>query len=201
MDLSQYHGLIFDMDGTLIDSMPAHLKAWRAACEQFCIPFDPKWLMSLGGSPTVKTAQMMNEKYQLQHSVQVVADTKWQFFEALEHKGEVIPATFSLLMRYRGEKKIAVGTGCRKSNALELLSMTDILPSLDALVTADDVRNHKPHPDTFLEAAQRIGLVPSQCVVFEDTSLGRQAALAAGMDCFLVVDGKIKEFTSASSLE
>ncbi|MCG2837420.1 beta-phosphoglucomutase family hydrolase [Photobacterium sp. WH77] len=198
MDLSRYQGLIFDMDGTLIDSMPAHITAWRYACEQFNIPFDPQWLMSLGGSPTIKTAQMMNEKYQTDHDIQEVADAKWRFFEALEQKGEAIPATVNLLLQYRDQKKVAVGTGCRKVNAENLLTITDILPLLDALVTADDVLNHKPHPDTFLEAANRIGLAPHQCVVFEDTDLGRRAALAAGMDCFLVVDGVIAEFTSAT---
>ncbi|WP_027252127.1 HAD family hydrolase [Photobacterium halotolerans] len=198
MDLSRYQGLIFDMDGTLIDSMPAHITARRYACEQFNIPFDSQWLMSLGGSPTIKTAQMMNEKYQTDHDIREVADTKWRFFEALEHKGEAIPATVNLLLQYKGQKKVAVGTGCRKVNAENLLTITDLLPLLDALVTADDVRNHKPHPDTFLEAAKRIGLAPHQCVVFEDTDLGRRAALAAGMDCFLVVDGAIAEFTSAT---
>ncbi|MDO6707966.1 beta-phosphoglucomutase family hydrolase [Photobacterium sp. 1_MG-2023] len=201
MDLSQYQGLIFDMDGTLIDSMPAHLDAWHAACQTFQIPFEPEWLLSLGGSPTIKTAGLMNEKYRLNHDVEAVADTKWKLFEKLPHKGDVIPVTYGLLMQYRGDKKIAVGTGCRKRNALELLTVTDILPSLDVLVTADDVRNHKPHPDTFLEAARQMGLSPHQCVVFEDTALGRQAALAAGMDCFLIEAGEIKAFTSVSQLD
>ncbi|KKC99292.1 MULTISPECIES: HAD family hydrolase [Photobacterium] len=200
MDLSRYQGLIFDMDGTLIDSMPAHIAAWRFACEQFRIPFDAQWLMSLGGSPTIKTAQMMNEKYHMDLNIQAVADTKWHFFETLEQKGDVIPATVSILLQYKDQKKVAVGTGCRRVNAESLLTITEILPLLDALVTADDVRNHKPHPDTFLEAAMRLGLAPHQCVVFEDTDLGRQAALSAGMDCFLVTDGAIAEFTSATSV-
>ena len=199
MDLSKYKGLIFDMDGTLIDSMPAHLKAWRQTCEVFEIPFDEAWFYSLGGMPTIKTAQAINHRYQQNFDTKRLADTKSQFFNDLNYKGEVIPATYQLLLDNKPSKKIAVGTGCRNSNALPLLTETNILPLLDALVTADDVERHKPNPDTFLQAAQRIGVEPRHCVVFEDTELGQSAALAAGMDCVLVVDGQIGALTKAAS--
>ncbi|MCW8329841.1 beta-phosphoglucomutase family hydrolase [Photobacterium sp. SDRW27] len=198
MDLSAYKGLIFDMDGTLIDSMPAHIQAWKQTCELFEIPFDETWFYSLGGMPTLKTAQAINRRYNQNFDTKRLANTKGEFFEALEYKGEVIPATYQLLLDNKSSKKIAVGTGCRQLNALPLLDETNILPHLDALVTADDVKNHKPEPDTFLQAALRIGLDPQQCVVFEDTELGKTAALAAGMDCVLIVDGEIGTLTKAA---
>lgn len=197
MDLSQYHALIFDMDGTLIDSMPAHVEAWRKTCEQYEIPFDANWFYALGGSPTIKTAQAINHQWEQHFDPQELADRKCQFFEELDFKGEVIPETYQLLMAYKDTKKIAVGTGCRLMNAEPLLTETGIYPHLDALVTADDVENHKPEPDTFLEAAKRVGIAPAQCLVFEDTLLGQQAALAAGMDCMMVEDGKLGALVKA----
>ncbi|OAN18083.1 carotenoid dehydrogenase [Photobacterium jeanii] len=197
MDLSKYQALIFDMDGTLIDSMPAHLGAWRRTCEAFGIPFDQEWLHSLGGMPTKKTARAIIERYQLDVQPQLLVETKFQYYEATEHKGVVIPATVDLLKQFRHEKKTAVGTGCIRRHADELLTMTELLPLLDAVVTASDVIRYKPEPDTFLLAAERVGVKPQDCVVFEDTNLGRQAALAAGMDCILVKNGELVEFTKA----
>ncbi|MEZ9436920.1 HAD-IA family hydrolase, partial [Vibrio atlanticus] len=81
----------------------------------------------------------------------------------------------------------------------EIRNKTDILSKLDILVTATDVKNHKPNPDTFLAACFGMGLQPKQCVVFEDTHLGKQAAHAANMDCILVVEGNTLEFYPAPS--
>ncbi|MGF1716158.1 beta-phosphoglucomutase family hydrolase [Photobacterium chitinilyticum] len=199
MDLSAYQGLIFDMDGTLIDSMPAHVQAWKKTCELYEIPFDEKWFYSLGGMPTIKTAQAINHRYHQNLDTKRLANTKSEFFETLDFKGGVIPSTYQILVDNKPSKKIAVGTGCRQMNALPLLDEARILPLLDALVTADDVDNHKPNPDTFLQAAMRIGLEPQHCLVFEDTELGKTAALAAGMDCVLVVDGEITTLTKANN--
>lgn len=69
---------------------------------------------------------------------------------------------------------------------MRLLSESQILDKLDTVVTATDVKHHKPNPDTFLIAAQELNLLPSECVVFEDTELGKQAAHAAKMDCVMV---------------
>jgi beta-phosphoglucomutase family hydrolase len=198
MDLAKYKGIIFDMDGTLVDSMPAHLNAWQATCEAFDIPFDREWFYTLGGMPTIKTAYAINEKYQLDCDPVLLAESKLRLFDDIPHKGDVIPATFNVLKQQKAlSKKIAIGTGCQRRHADELLEVTGLMPYLDAVVTSNDVENHKPNPDTFLEAAKRIGVEPKDCIVFEDTELGRSAAISAGMDCYLVTDGLITEFKAA----
>ena len=195
MDLSSYQGIIFGMDGTLVDSMPAHIFAWQQTCAVFTLPFERDWFYSMGGSPTINTANQLLEKYAIDADPQLLVATKLRFFDEIQHKGDVIPATFSLLQQQKAlNKRIAIGTGCYRHHALEILSALGILPLLDAVVTADDVKRHKPLPDTFIEAARLLGVSASQCVVFEDTALGCQAAHAAGMDCYLVTDGIISEF-------
>ncbi|NOH31843.1 beta-phosphoglucomutase family hydrolase [Vibrio chagasii] len=197
IDLTAYEGLIFDMDGTLIDTMPAHVQAWQQTAQEFGFHFEASWLHSLGGMPSYKIAGEVNRKYGLTLDPQAVSKFKMASFAAIEDKGDVIACTHSLLLEHLGNKKIAVGTGSQRKSAEQLLEKTNILSKLDILVTATDVKNHKPNPDTFLDACFGMGLQPNQCVVFEDTELGKQAAHAAKMDCILVVDGDKLEFHPA----
>lgn len=195
MDLSAYQGIIFDMDGTLVDSMPAHIKVWQQTCHDFGLPFECDWFYSMGGSPTINTAIALLKKYNIDADPQLLVMSKLRHFDDINHKGDIIPATFSILKQQKAiNKRIAVGTGCYRYHALEILTTLGILPLLDVVVTANDVQRHKPLPDTFLEAARALGIPPVQCVVFEDTELGCQAAHAAGMDCYRVRDGTIGEF-------
>ncbi|MEC6795542.1 beta-phosphoglucomutase family hydrolase [Photobacterium sp. S4TG1] len=200
MDLSIYNGIIFDMDGTLVDSMPAHIKAWQQTCHDFGLPFEYDWFYSMGGSPTVNTAVAFLSKYEIDADPQLLVVSKLRHFDEIQHKGDIIPATFSVLQQQKkANKRIAVGTGCYRHHALDILKTLEILPLLDAVITANDVQRHKPLPDTFIEAARVLGIPTAQCVVFEDTKLGCQAAYAAGMDCYRVRDGVISEFIAFKS--
>lgn len=190
--LEKYEAIIFDMDGTLIDSMPAHMEAWRMAAEEYDYPYDHEWHYAQGGVPTRKTVELINEKYQLDLDPDAVAETKRLKWESMGLGPQLIEETYQLFQKLLGKKPVAVGTGAERSHALEMLEETGILDHLDGLVTACDVSNGKPSPDTFLQAAEAMGVAPERCVVFEDTEIGRQAALAAGMDCILVKDYRIQ---------
>ncbi|ELP5727735.1 beta-phosphoglucomutase family hydrolase [Vibrio vulnificus] len=187
--LTRYAGFIFDMDGTLIDTMPAHLKAWQQTAQHFNFPFEQSWIHSLGGMPSFKIASEINKKYRLSLVPMTVSKFKMSAFAKLKFHGDNIDCTHEVLERYQGQKKMAVGTGSQRDSAMHLLGRANLLDKLDAVVSATDVENHKPHPDTFLLAAQKLELAPTECVVFEDTEIGKQAAHAAGMDCVMVENG------------
>lgn len=192
IDLSKFNGIIFDMDGTLVDSMSAHISAWEITCEEFGYPFDSDYHYSLGGVPTVNTVGLLNEKYGKTHDTAEVAAFKKAQYERLAHTPDLIEDTLLVFQHYLGKLPMSVGTGSDRAHADHVLSHHGLHHQLSAIVTADDVRNGKPHPETFLKAAELMGIPANECVVFEDTNIGREAAERAGMHCIMVINGKVQ---------
>lgn len=192
VDLSAYQGIVFDMDGTLVDSMPAHMEAWRVTCEHYGYPFDLDYMNSLGGVPTRQTVVVLNEKFGMANDPSEVAKFKRESWEAMNLEPVVIASTMAVFDHYRPHMAIGIGTGAERTHAEHLLAAHGLLERIDSLVTATDVTHGKPHPETFLTVARQMGIEPSKCVVFEDTEIGRQAAQDAGMDCIMVNDGEIQ---------
>ncbi|EGU44702.1 CbbY family protein [Vibrio ichthyoenteri ATCC 700023] len=182
----QYQGFIFDMDGTLLDSMPEHLNAWEITANKFGFPFSRDWLNGLGGMPSYKIVAELNREFGLQLDAQEIARFKMATFDEIATDIEIIDCTNRVLQTYAGKKPIAIGTGSQRVLAERLLRQSGLFESIDVLVSANDVEAHKPNPDTFLKAAKLLNLEPSLCVVFEDTELGKKAAHAAKMDCYMV---------------
>ncbi|CAJ1839067.1 Fructose-1-phosphate phosphatase YqaB [Aeromonas dhakensis] len=187
----QYDALIFDMDGTLVDSMPRHLDAWEATSAEFGLPFDRARLNEYGGIPTRKIVAILAEQHGL--TIDVEAFTRRKVALYMEHiqQVSVFPAMWELVRRCHGKVPMGIGTGSPRNQAESILKSTGLDAYIQVVVSADDVVNHKPHPDTFLQVAEQLGANPANCLVFEDTQIGLQAGRAAGMETVLVLEGEL----------
>lgn len=194
--LNRYAALIFDMDGTLIDTMPSHAKAWEMTGNEFGYPLDSSLMYALGGATTYTIAKAMMQRAEMPESMleEVVQRKRTLAFELALTESSLLPA-FDIVQHFVGKKPMAVGTGSHQKLAYDLLDKFALHPYFNAIVVADDVKNHKPAPDTFLLCAERLGIAPEKCLVFEDADLGIQSALAAGMDVF---DVRINQLIKAN---
>ena len=175
--------IIFDCDGTLVDSMPVHFVAWHETMERYGISFSEDRFYSLGGVPSDRIVELLASEQGITLDVVAVAHEKEQAF--LDRIEWLVPieAVVEIVRQNRGIKPIAVASGGFRSIIQKQLLQIAMHDWFDAVVTAEDTAKHKPEPDVFLEAARRLGTAAEHCVVFEDADLGVEAARRAGMHC------------------
>jgi len=178
-----FDALIFDMDGTLVDSGQLHEHAWTTLLQQYEIPVDRVLMRSLAGVPTKETIEILLATFQRPASAKLDDMNKRKESIVLEHVHRFVKPTalIELVKKYHGVKPMAVGTGASTAEAHTILQLCGLDVYMDAIVGADQVANPKPAPDIFLRCAQLLGVKPDTCVVFEDSQLGLQAARSAGM--------------------
>lgn len=190
--LTKYKGLIFDLDGTLIDSMPFHARAWKQVANEHGFDIDMADIYRLGGSSSYDIARFYKNQGFPVGDIKTYVDRKIEIY--LENVPNIIvfEELFNFLKESRKNNvKIAIGTGSRTANVESLLQAKNMTDFIDVVVTSDNVTRHKPNPDTFLLAAERMKLSPKECCVFEDGGLGLKAAVAGGFDCVEVKDGRM----------
>lgn len=176
-------GLIFDLDGTLVDTMPYHFEAWQKTAEQFGLSITKEFMRENMGS----SAKLIAKRFLELHNKQDEIDTdlwlsnKYKNYAALINKVTPIKEVFDIAKKYHGKIPMAIGTGGSKKSVEMTLEQTGVGKYFDIVVCAEDVENHKPAPDTFLQCAEKIGVSPEHCEVFEDGELGLKAGENAGM--------------------
>ena len=184
-------GLVFDCDGTLIDTMPIYFESWTRACDEIGLHFPMERFYSFAGVPVEDIFQtLLDEQWQEDRrgnkpTAEYCSAVKRRHHKAIEQEGLVagpVEVVVELVHRYHGKIPMAVASSGWRDHVMEGLERIGILHKFDAVVTAcdDEVENPKPAPDIFLVAAKRIGVSPDKCVGFEDADLGMQALQAAG---------------------
>lgn len=179
--LQDFDALLFDCDGTLADTMPAHYLAWRSVTEPHGIEFDEDRFYGLGGRPTRDILATLSGEAAVAVDIDRAAQDKEAFF--LARMGSVLPIrhVVEVVRRCQGVVPMAVVTGGYRDVCLKILEHLGIAEAFDTIVASEDTAKHKPDPAPFLEAARRLGVRPDRCVVWEDSGLGIEAAKRAGM--------------------
>ena len=180
--------LIFDLDGTLADTMPIHFVAYKNLLAEYGIAFTPELFDTLAGIPAIGTIQKLNEIFGTNMDPQEMGLLKEKEYEKMMFKMKPVLPVVKLVKRYYGKMPMAVGTGGYRRLAWKTLEILELDKYFTILVTTEDITHPKPHPETFLKCAEKMGVAPRFCHVFEDGRLGIQAAVAAGMMATLVTD-------------
>lgn len=155
-------GLIFDLDGTLADTMPLHFKAWQLTCREFGMEMTREFLKSHMGRPGWEISLDLIKEHGLSDKIsgEEFKDAKIRVYKTLEHKVKPIAPVAEIVLKYYGKLPMSVGTGGFTEAAHKTLSKVNMSQYFDIVVTADDVKHHKPHPETFLKCAERMQLDP-----------------------------------------
>jgi HAD superfamily hydrolase (TIGR01509 family) len=176
-----FKAYLFDCDGTIVDSMPLHYVAWKRILGEWGCEFDEETFYSWGGMPVTEIIAALNVRNGVAMPVEEVQRRKEAlYFEILpELKG--VPEVLEHIELSHGHIPFAVVSGSTRESVTKSLETLGILDKFDTLVCAGEYERSKPDPQPFLIAAERLGVAPEDCLVFEDTEMGIQAATAAGM--------------------
>jgi len=182
----RFAGYIFDCDGTIADTMPLHFQAWDRAMRELGGIFPEDLFYAWGGKPTLQVVDELNVMYNLSLDPEQTVDIKERYYHDLIPQVLPIEPVVRLVKQFHGSAPMAVASGGYREVVIATLRALDLMEYFDVIVGAEDVERGKPHPDPFLEAARRLNVEPSLCLVFEDSPLGMEAAQRAGMLAVLV---------------
>lgn len=177
-----FRAYLFDMDGTIADSMPLHYIAWQQALTEYGCPDFPEPLFySWGGMPVREIVASLNQRHGLSMPIEELAHRKEGLYYDLLPKLTAVPEVLEQIESAHSRIPFAVVSGSTRESVTKSLAILGLLDKFDILVCAGDYKNAKPDPEPFLMAAERLHVPPASCLVFEDTAMGIQAATAAGM--------------------
>ncbi|KUJ69652.1 hydrolase [Streptomyces albus subsp. albus] len=181
--------VVFDLDGTLVDSEPRYFEAARRTLARYGVTaYDWAEHTRFIGIGTRETLAALREKYRIDAGVEELLAEKDRRYLELTRAGTVVfPGMRALVERlHAAGHRLAVASGSSRAVIEAVLAGTGLAALLPVSVAAEEVARGKPAPDVFLEAARRLGAEPAECVVVEDAAPGAEAARRAGMRCIAV---------------
>lgn len=180
--------IIFDLDGTLADTMPVHYKACQLVCNEHGFDFPLDFFIEKAGMPTITVFELLMKELDLNYDGEKLGQKKEEKFLELIPEVKAIPEVESILLNYLNKIPLAIGSGGQNHSIDLTLKAIGHEDKFDAIVGCEDVANHKPEPDTFLKAAKLMNVSPENCLVLEDGEPGIVAATRANMIAINVKD-------------
>lgn len=176
-----FDAYLFDCDGTITDSMPIHYLAWQGAFAEYGADFPEDLFYEWGGRPAADIIADLNAEQGLAMPVGAVTERHGRLFLEMLPQVKGIPSVLEHIDEAYGRVPFAVVSGSTREIVAGSLEALGLLDRFEVLICAGDYVNPKPDPECFRVAAAKLGADPARCLVFEDSDLGIQGALAAGM--------------------
>lgn len=185
--LQPIKAIIFDHDGTLVDSEPVHLKCWQEVLEAFQQHLSLEdYRTHLTGMPSKYSATWLANKFNLDVDPDALLQAKQKILKALltESAFPLMPDVTALLNYLQTQAiPLAIATGASRYEIDRSLKFHDLSHYFQSVVSKEEVLHNKPAPDVYLKAAEELGIEPQYCLAIEDSDNGERSALAAGMPC------------------
>ncbi|MFL5740238.1 MAG: HAD family hydrolase [Flavisolibacter sp.] len=183
-----YEAFIFDLNGTMINDMNYHIRAWHEILNRLGAGISRERVKEeCYGKNHELLERIFPGRFSLQEKDRMSYDKEKTYQKEFRPHLQLINGLETFLKQIKtASHKIAIGSAAILFNIDFVVDGLQIRSLIDAIVSADDVCRSKPHPETFLKCAEILSLPPSSCLVFEDTPKGAEAAANAGMDCIII---------------
>lgn len=190
---SRYKALIFDCDGVLVDTEPLHCLSWQEVFRSHGLEFSEDFIMGFVGLSSPQTLRILQERSWIPREVDCeswIQEKRMLFYRFIEEKMTEIPGISPFLRKAAKRMPIAMATGSPRNTYERVLRRMQWGDVFDVLVGADDVSQNKPDPEIYLTALERLGMDARDCLAFEDSLPGVEAARAAGLDVVGIASSK-----------
>jgi HAD superfamily hydrolase (TIGR01509 family) len=180
---------LFDLDGTVADSMPLHFVAWSQAIAEHGGQFPKPLFYQMGGIPLLRTVELLNERFNTTMDPATVVHRKESLYLEMLDQLQPVASVLAIIHEYAGKIPFAIVSGSPRASIHSTLTTLNLLDYFPVIVGAEDYTHGKPNPEPFLKAATLLGVPPETCLVFEDADAGIASAQAAGMQYVRIPTG------------
>jgi beta-phosphoglucomutase len=197
--LTNYKAFLFDLNGTMIDDMPYHIKAWHRILNELGADISmARMKEECYGKNDELLERIFPGRFSKEEKNRMSLEKETQYQKDFRPHLQLIKGLDSFLKQsHEAGIKMAIGSAAIMYNIDFVIDGLKIRHYFDALVSADEVANSKPDPETWLTCAATLNVLPGECLVFEDAPKGVESAANAGMDCVVITTMERKEHFSS----